>query len=278
MDKDKESITSRGVSMLRAVHQLSDPGPKILDDTVILRLLPEDLIRHIRENAVRYAHPAARALRAHVLLRSRYAEDCLSEAFRRGVRQYIILGAGLDTFPYRQPEWAHELRIFELDHPATQADKRGLLENAGIAVPENLGFVSVNLETGDLRAALRASAFDPARPAFISWLGVMPYLTPAANDRIFRFAADLPASSELVFTFSQKDRPGEPHPLALRAAELGEPWLTRVDLPELEAQLSHYGFSKISFLDPLAAARRYFADPETDIPGPRRVNIARVAV
>src|SRR5690349_2502564 len=126
------SRTADGVAWLRAAHQILDAPPLILDDPAIVTLLGADAIEHVRSEAVRAQSRGARALRAHVVLRSRFAEDRLRLAVERGVRQYIVLGAGYDTFIVRQPPWAHDLRIMEVDLPATQAEKRERLAAAGL--------------------------------------------------------------------------------------------------------------------------------------------------
>src|SRR5262249_22024613 len=147
--------------------------------------------------------------RSHVVLRSRVAEDRLADAVARGVRQYVVLGAGFDTFAYRQPDWASGLRIFEVDHPESQAAKFAALASAGVTVPRNVTFVPVDFERESLAHALSAARFDAARPAFVSWLGVMVYVDAAAAASVFRMVASLPASSEIVFTFAPRRDPSE---------------------------------------------------------------------
>ena len=114
------SSTALGVSVIRTVHQIVDDSPHILEDTVSQLLLDDATVGQIQRGSERFRSNEARSLRSHVVLRSRYAEDELHEAAIRGVRQFVSLGAGYDTFPYRQPEWAANLQILELDHPATQ--------------------------------------------------------------------------------------------------------------------------------------------------------------
>jgi len=264
--------------MLRAVHQLVDRGPKILEDHVILDLLPDGVETYICEQLNRYQHPGARALRTHVLLRNRYAEDCLRDACNRGITQYLLLGAGLDTFAYRQPQWASGLRIFELDYPASQDHKKKLLAQADIPVPGNLSFVPGDLEKVSLPDALAASSFDFSKPAFLSWLGVMPYLSPPVNRAIIRQVAKMSRGTEMVFTFSRRDHPGRPSMLASLAAAHGEPWRTRLSREELEGQLMDAGFSRFGFLEPGEARRRYFGDPASDLQPPSRASIVRVIV
>jgi methyltransferase (TIGR00027 family) len=211
MEKDKSSVTSLAVAGLRAAHQLIDGQPKLLEDPAILRLLGPEWSAKILQHPDTYRDPPAMHLLSHVLLRSRYAEDCLSEAYARGVRQYILLGAGLDTYAWRQPPGLAQLRIFEVDHPATQEQKRQLLEKAGLAIPGNLYFIPTDFESSSIGEALERSAitppgrpgFDNTLPCFISWLGVMVYLTMEAIDAVFDWLLTLPAGSERVLTFTR---------------------------------------------------------------------------
>jgi methyltransferase (TIGR00027 family) len=276
-----ESHTAIGVAALRAVHQIRDGEPKILDDTVIVRLLGQDTVDTLIRTSPRFDAPEARALRSHVVLRSRYTEDRLAAAAARGIRQFLVLGAGLDTFAYRQPAWARDLRILEVDQPASQQAKRQRLAAAGIAVPANVAFVEADFEHRSLHDILAGSGhFAIDEPSFISWLGVTVYLTEPAIDAVFQFVASLPASSELVFTFYSKGAfdDGQSR-LAKRVAELGEPLRTWFDPEALEAKLRAFGFSDVSFLMPEDAAARYFPAPRPDhLPPPRRVNTASAIV
>ncbi len=128
----------------------------------------------------------------HVVVRSRFAEDCLEAAFERGVRQYVILGAGLDTFAWRQPAWASGLRIFEVDQAGSQQDKQDRVARAGLAAPPNLVFVPVDFETEPLGQCLSGAGVDLRAPVFFSWLGVTPYLDEAAIDDVLRVVAGGP--------------------------------------------------------------------------------------
>lgn len=273
------SQTAIGVAWLRAAHQCLD-APRILDDPVILQLFG-DAADRIRRDPERFQTPGARALRAHVVLRSRYAEDSLHAAVLRGVAQYVILGAGLDTFAYRQPGWAHELRIFEVDQPASQAEKREALAAARIALPANLTLVPVDFERESLAEGLRLGGGDLTEPVFVAWLGVTMYLTRGVVEDVLRFIASLPRGSEVVFTFAQPraeaSRDGTPS-LADRAAAVGEPWLSYFTPAELEALLRDVGFSTVELLTPAEARSRYPGAGESSLPVPRRVSIARAVV
>jgi methyltransferase (TIGR00027 family) len=278
MEKEKSSETSFGAAALRAVHQLIDGEPKIFYDPVILRLLDPGTSAHLLEKRSEFDIPALTRLRSHIVLRSRYAEDCLYEAYHRGIRQYVILGAGLDTFAYRQPAWAHDMRIVEVDHPASQANKLERLRQAGIKLPENLRFVSIDLETESLSSVLNDSVINTSMPVFVSWLGVMVYITRGRAEKVLEFAASLPDSSEFVFTFSQRKRSLWPDLIGKRVAALGEPWITRYHPKELLDILDQLGFSRVSFLDPAEAKRLYYSDRGVALPPPVLSSLVRCVV
>lgn len=273
MEKNKSSATSLGVASLRAVHQLLDGEPKLLYDPVILRLLGSAFEKQLRQNSGPFRSPASVGLRSHVLLRSRFAEDCLASAYLRGVRQYILLGAGLDTYSWRQASGLEDLRIFEMDHPATQEQKKQMLDRAGLKTPGNLFFTPIDFEHTTIAEALGTQPFDPDHPCFISWLGVMVYLSMEAIDAVFDWMISLPAGSEMVLTFTQKR---EHHPLSDRAAELGEPWQSFFTPEELKTMLISRGFSSVEILQPEEAGRKYYSGRTDDLPPPRHASIARV--
>jgi methyltransferase (TIGR00027 family) len=281
-EERRTSLTAVGVAALRALHQMVDEEPRILDDPVVAHLLdPAALDRARNRDDDPLYGPRVRALRSHVVLRSRYAEDCLAAAVRRGVRQYVILGAGLDTFAYRQPLWARDVRILEVDHPASQRAKRERLAAAGIASPPNLELVAIDFERETLRAGLARSSLRMNEPVFLSWLGVTVYLTEDAIEAVFRFVSSLPRSSEIVFTFSPPDptlgddRPTSP--LAKLAEAVGEPWRTQLGPDRLDAMLRSFGFSNVVFPAPAELAARYFRDRH-DLPAPRRARIGVATV
>lgn len=270
------SKTALGVCALRAVHQLVDGFPKILDDPIAAQLLDADVRERIRGHAGEALDPRAAGLRSHVVLRSRYTEDHLAAAAGRGVRQYAILGAGFDTFAYRQPAWARDLRIWEVDHPASQHEKRRRLEVAGLALPPNLELVPIDFETTSLRDGLRASSLDFTSPAFFACLGVLVYLTRDAARAIFELVASFPPGSEIAFTFSLPTSADSD--LAEKARSLGEPWLTHFDPPSLTRELQDLGFAEVSILDLEEAARTYYADRTDGLQPPRRGGIASAVV
>jgi methyltransferase (TIGR00027 family) len=186
----------------------------------------------------------------------------LAEAVNKGVLQYLILAAGLDTFPYRQPKWARVLRIFEIVRSANQRSKRERLALAGIEAPSNLELIAHDFEATSLRDSLSRSSFDFERPAFLSWLGVTMYLSSDAIDAVLMFVSSLPKSSEIVFTFashvSTAKENGRELLFAALAAAHGEPWRTRFESNDLAEKLQELGFSTVSFLSVSEADTLYF--------------------
>jgi methyltransferase (TIGR00027 family) len=262
MEQSQRSRTLEIPAVMRALHQSVDGDPKILADPIAPRLLnPDDDRRWL---APLLNHPFAKQLRAGFVLRSRYAEDCLAEAVRRGVRQYAILGAGLDTFAYRQPEWSEPLRIFEVDHPVTQDWKRDRLKATNLTIPTNVTFVPVDFEKTSIAAGLANSAFAFDVPTFCSCLGVTQYLTSDAIDETCRFVLSLPPSSEIVFSFVvppdvlSGPEAGLVAIAAQRAAAMGEPWLTRLYPDQFKSKLRALGFSAATHLTPAETRERYF--------------------
>jgi methyltransferase (TIGR00027 family) len=185
------SRTAQGVAFLRAVHQIIDEEPKILDDPISIRLFDPEVVRAIREQRERFQEPRSRGLRTHMVVRSRFCEDQLREAVQRGLDQYVILGAGMDTFTYRQPDWARSMRIFEVDHPASQQYKLQRLTQARISIPENSEYVPIDFESDTLKTGLARSSLDINQPVFFSWLGVTMYLTSEAVEVVMQTIGSL---------------------------------------------------------------------------------------
>jgi methyltransferase (TIGR00027 family) len=282
MIDDSPSRTSLGVAWLRAAHQIVDAEPHILDDPIVGRLLDPRAIDRIRTDPARLQSDGARALRAHVVVRSRYAEDRLQDAVARGVRQLVVLGAGLDTFAYRQPTWAGALRIFEVDWPATQADKRARLARAAVPVPDNVVFVPIDFERTPAADALASHGFDAAAPAFVSWLGVMMYLTRDAIAAVFAFVRALPPSSEIAFSFmpAPADAPAasDGQSFADRVASLGEPLRTHIAPEELVTWLTGMGFAEVTLLTPEEIDARYVDGRADGLRSSRHTTIASARV
>lgn len=248
------SRTAFGVAGRRAAHQLLD-RPLVFEDPLAVRIVGGKV--DTNEN------PMSRALRAFMAVRSRFAEDRLANAVARGVQQYVVLGAGLDTFAYRNP---FALRVFEVDHPATQAWKTELLAEARIAPPETATFVAVDFERDDLPKRLADAGFDLRQPAFFSWLGVTPYLTREAFDETLGFLSSTARGSGVAFDWcvepsmlSAMERMAV-EAIAARVAAAGEPFQLFFQPEDLEASLHAAGFDHVETLGREEINARYFAD------------------
>ncbi len=248
METGRASKTALRVAIRRAAHQLAD-APPVLDDPIALRLIGPGFARDLD----RAMEKVARDFRAFMAARSRYVEDRLAEAVASGVAQYVVLGAGLDTFAYRNP--FPSLRVFEVDFPATQEWKRGLLHEAGIPLPETLTLVPLDFEHKTLAAGLADAGFDDRNPAFFGWLGVVPYLTTEAFRATLGDVARLPAGTAISFdyafppeTLTHKRRlifDG----LSQRVAAAGEPFRLFFTPAGLETELSAAGFRRVEQVD-----------------------------
>jgi len=221
-----------------------------------------------------------------VLSRARYTEDRLAALMQRtGVSQYVLVGAGLDTFALRRPELRERLQVFELDHPATQTDKRRRLREAGLALPPNLHFGAADLEREPVATVLLRLPYDPTRPALFAWLGVTMYLTRAAVLETLRSIRSVAAhGSEIVFDyFDAASLVAESQPPGLRMAlELtrsqGEPIIFGFEPARLAADLESVGYEVVEDLGPAQQNERYF-EVRADglrVPGFLHVACARV--
>ena len=256
----KPSRTAQRVAMRRAAHQLLD-DPRVFNDPLAAAIAGES------EPPDSVEQPFSRALRAFLAVRSRYAEDQLARAVERGVlRQYVVLGAGLDTFAYRSPFRSSGLHVFEVDHPATQEWKRARLDAAHIPVPKEMTFAAVDFEHESLTDGLTAAGFNRRQPAFFSWLGVTPYLSRAAFDTTMRFIAQMPSGSGVAFDYAVERRLLSPtQQLALdamsaRVARAGEPFQLFFDPAALADDLVRLGLANIEDLDSGQINARYFAE------------------
>lgn len=212
MQEARPSRTALRVAMRRAAHQLYDARPLVFDDPIAVTILgpyAQELERTPGREAAHKPRPHSIGLRAFLVARSRYAEDLLAQAVSRGVNQYVLLGAGLDTFAHRNPY--PSLRVFEVDHPATQQWKRDLLLNSGLPHPANLTYVPLDFEQQSLPEQLLAAGFAPDSPTFFSWLGVVPYITLAAFRATVRFISAQPPGSGIVLDYVQPRSVLTPH-------------------------------------------------------------------
>ena len=283
MEASTPSRTALVTALMRSLHGRYDPLP-LLQDPWGERLVPasvRDVVARRALERLPEAERAAaaaegpaftdRALRANssytgVITRSRYTEDALHEAMARGVRQYVLVGAGFDSYALRLPPAAQDLRVYEVDHPATQSFKLRCLDDAGVARPAAARFLAADLASEDLAAVLARSDYDPQAPAFFSWLGVTMYLTRAANEEALRgIARCAAAGSELVFTYIDalvfRPESGEAYSrferLRHEVAALGEPFLCGFDPAALAPELAALGFDLVEDLADAALVARY---------------------
>jgi methyltransferase (TIGR00027 family) len=262
MQQGQASVTALGAAGPRAAHQVLERGV-VFADPLALRILGQDA-----DDAITLAkeRPERRPLRLFIAMRGRFAEDSARRAIANGVGQILVLGAGLDTFAYRL-EATHDLRIFELDHPATQAEKRRRFMEAQIAEPAHLAYVAHDFEGGSMTAALRAAGLDPDRGAFVLWLGVTPCLTEEALFATLGELATWAGGAEAVFDYvnprpaiEEKATRDFHRAMAERVAARGEPFRCYLDTPELHARARELGFAEIEDLDRSAMVARYLPD------------------
>lgn len=280
MKPRQPSRTAHGAASHRAAHQTLE-NAAIFADPFACAILGETPQAVAEREA---AEPRRRPMRLFVSSRSRFAEDSLAAAVARGVRQAAVLGAGLDTFALRNPHAPLGLRVFEVDHPATQLWKRERLTRSGLPVPGSLTFAPVDFERDNFLDALAAAGFRADHPTFFLWLGVVPYLTREAVFATLRSIATIPGA-EVVFDY------GEPYEnlpparrqyleaMAARVAALGEPWLSRFDPEDLWRDLRGLGFAEIEDLGFHELRSRFFADlipPLDDGPGPHAIRARRL--
>jgi methyltransferase (TIGR00027 family) len=254
------SRTAISAAGLRAAHQLVD-GASVFADPLAIRILGKDFGAVLADTG----HAVLLPLRLFVALRSRIAEDAARRAIDEGARQIVVLGAGLDTLGYRLAP-LEGLRVFELDHPATQDEKRRRLAATGIAIPAHLVFAACDFEAETLAAALRAAGFDESRRAVFICLGVTPYLTPEAAESVLRYVAGLSGGAEIVFDYANPPHSID-HPtrvfheqMAARAASLGEKFRCYFDTGDLHERLAALGFDDVDDWGPRRIRDRFAPD------------------
>jgi methyltransferase (TIGR00027 family) len=232
--------------------------PPVLDDPIAVRLVGPGFARDME----RAQHKVARDFRAFMAVRSRFVEDQLAAAVGHGVTQYVVLGAGLDTFAWRNPFAG--LRVFEVDFPATQAWKREMVDQAGLDPPAGLTFVPLDFEHKTLAAGLSEAGFDGGKPAFFGWLGVVPYLTMEAFRATLADIARMPAGSGVGFDYGLSPAVlGPKRRLALQAlsdrvASAGEPFRLLFTPEDVERELRGAGFARIEQRDSRQLNALYF--------------------
>lgn len=279
MQPKEPSRTAWGAARHRAVHQRIEGGA-IFADPLAVPILGGDVSvaadgsdALVHENDT---HPGSRAMRFFIVSRSAFAEARLAEAVaERGAAQLVVLGAGFDTFAYRNP-FGERLRVFEVDHPATQAWKRERLAAMGIALPDWLTFAGVDFERERFEDRLVEAGFDPTLRSFVFWLGVSMYLSPDAIDATLATIARWPGGGEIVFDYaeppndemSERGRAARAA-LEARVAAVGEPFIGWLQLDDLHARLKALGYVEVEDLNGIAIAERFL--------GPAVAAMARAA-
>jgi methyltransferase (TIGR00027 family) len=276
VQEGRPSRTADRVAAERAAHQILD-SPRVLEDPLAIQLLSPDQREELLQHPERHDRsPLSRPTRAIVVVRTRVAEDELANS---GVGQYVLLGAGLDTFAYRNP--LSNVRVYEVDQPDTQALKRRRLQAAGVAPPPNLTFVPCDFSRDALADALAAGGFDRTRPAVFAWLGVVMYLDAADVAATLRYIAALPSPTSVVFDYAQ---PPEAFPWLQRVfyrkvldrlAQIGEPWKSFMQPDPLREQLLSLGFSSVEDLGGDEINERYLANRSD---GLKARGIGRIAI
>ncbi len=270
------SKTAVLVATIRAVHLRWHDPPHIFEDTFAMHMLTPFwhavakyrplrwLVGDVILGVYRPVYPA-------VVLRSRYTEDQLVEAIESGTEQYVILGAGHDTFALRRKDLADKVRVFEVDHPATQEVKRQRILKANGSIPENLTFVPVDFEVDRLDEEMEKAGFNSQQPAFYSWLGVTYYLTPEAiRDTLDRVAQKSAPGSRIVFDFkiAKHMMTQEGRTLCEKmegfVARRGEPMLTDFTPQSLSDMMARHGYTEVEMMPPEEQKRRYLGD-RTDL-------------
>jgi methyltransferase (TIGR00027 family) len=250
MQDASPSRTALSAAMYRAAHQTLDGG-RVFQDDFALPIIGAEARARLEE----WAEKHGPGMRFFIAARSRFADEKLALAVAAGTRQVVIVGAGLDTTALRNAD--KDLKLFEVDHPATQAWKREQLRKAELVVPANLTFAPVDFERETLGQGLARSGFDASQPAFFIWLGVVPYLTQAAIFATLGFIASVPRA-EVVFDYANPPQKLEGEmrawyeKRAANAAAIGEPWISFFDTEALDRQLKDMGAVLIEDLDAAA--------------------------
>lgn len=258
------------VAMRRAAHQMFD-RPRVLEDPLAVPIIGPEAAAKLASEERRHGQRIGRSIRAFMAARSRYAEDQLALAVARGARQYVVLGAGLDTFAYRNPFPEETLRVFEVDYPATQEWKRQQLAKAAIPIPSSVIHAPVDFERQTLADGLARAGFDTKAPTFFSWLGVVMYLTEEATMSTLGFIASTSPGGGVVFDFAvPRESLNWVGRLALdvisrRVAAAGEPFRTFFDPRSLSEKLATTGFHAVETLGAEEINARYFTGREDEL-------------
>lgn len=257
----KASRTALGVALRRAVHQMYDAKPLVLNDPVAIPLLGNTYAKALADSQEDLGEESSRLMRAWLVARSRFAEDHLAAAVKAGVRQYVVLGAGLDTFGLRNPHSG--LEVYEVDHPSTQDWKRKLVESSEVILPASLHFVAVDFETQKLDEQLKAAGLDPNVPTLFALLGVVVYLSADAFGETLKYIAGFPAGSGVIFDYAvprhmlPEEEIDARDELASRVESAGEPFRLFFSPEEIRKILDT--FESVEDVDDKELNRRYFS-------------------
>jgi methyltransferase (TIGR00027 family) len=274
MRHGQPSQTARGAAAYRAIHQILEGGA-IFKDPFASRILDEQTAASLNELA---ADESFRPMRLFIAARSRFSEDTIANCVACGVRQVVVLGAGLDTFSLRNPYADIGVRVFEVDYAATQ-EWRARIKAAGLIEPMSLIFAPIDFERESLSEGLTRVGFRLNHPAFFQWLGVVPYLTKEAVSSTLKFISAVPQAA-VVFDYAEPfqnypaERRANVMATAERAAARGEPWLSLFDPAELFRLLRCKGFRVVEDLGLTEIAERFYGARSRDIrigPGPHIV-------
>lgn len=278
MRAGEPSRTAIGAAMHRAAHQVVDE-PRLFDDPFAVTILGMEP-QQIRDHAI----TERSGMRSHIVGRSLFAEETLDKAIARGVRQYVLLGAGLDTYALRNPHAGIGLKVFEVDNADTQGMKRHRLEALGAAAAEPVIYAPVDFENDTIADGLSRVGFDLAQPAVFAWLGVTVYLTREAVMTTLTAVAALAPGTEIVFDYGQ-DR--DDRPLMAKVAHatwkaglaaMGEPIISYFEPEALAADLRSMGFSELEDLTASEVKARYFADHLLGLPSYAGSHLMRARV
>ena len=277
------SQTAVMTAAARALHR-EEPPPWVLDDHLARGLAGEEGESITERLRGELSGEELLSFGRWMSVRARLVDDVVERAVAAGTRQYAILGAGLDSFAYRRPDLLERMRVFEVDHPASQAWKRERLMELGVDLPANLVFAPVDFETQTLRAGLLAAGFDFAERAVFSWIGVTMFLTLAAIEATLVTVAACPPESRIVLTYNPPLSALRDRELAMQSrvsqltGEMGEPFISLFTPVEAETLLRRSGFGEIEHFGPKEAIRTYFVDhPDVRLDVPQRLLVATVS-
>lgn len=276
--KDRyRSRTAEIAAGSRAWHLLHD-DPIVFRDPFAIQFTPRTWQMILKSRVLNWLIVASKTfdwvypLRAELLGRAQFTEEQLQKAIKAGIDQYVLLGAGLDSFALRRKDLTSRLKVYELDHPASQKAKRSRLAKLNIDLPMNLEFVAIDFEKESVADALARSSYSKERPCFFSWLGVTYYLTGEAIFSTLRsIAAYAKPTSEIVFDYMIPKELLDPLNMQMMkkversVARRGEPLVSRFDPLTLPHEVCDLGFELVEHLSPTEQQKRYFADRSDDL-------------